>query len=115
MQLSDGNPERMIDLPIADSPWRGCDEAWRLQLAIDALRGTPQQFRVRSLGGGMIALEIFSPLPMWARRRWNALGEPVPSSGCLFAYRLAEAEFEEEIQFAQEALWLEELSEGAQR
>lgn len=109
VQLDNGHPERLVDLPIAGSRWRGCDEAWRLQQAIDASRGQPQQFRIRPLRGGMVALDIFSPLPMWARRRWDAVGEPVPASACLFAYRLADGELKEEMDFAQDTLWLTEL------
>lgn len=114
VQLRDGHTERLIDFPVAGSRWRGCDEAWRLQMAIDAQRGEPQRFRIRPGPGGTVVLEFFSPLPMWARRRWDAVGEPVPSSGCLFAYRLTAAESEEEVRFAREALWLEELRGGAQ-
>lgn len=109
-QLRNGNPERLIDLPIIGSRWRGCDEAWRLQMAIDAKRGAPQQFRVRPGPGNTSVMEFFSPVPMWARRRWDALGEPVPSSGCLFAYRLAETELAEELRFTREELWLDELT-----
>lgn len=110
VQLLNGNPERLIDLPIADSRWRGCDEAWYLQMAIDAKRGEPQRFRVHQGPGCTRVMEFFSPVPMWARRRWDAVGEPVSSSGCLFAYRLAEAELSEELRFAREALWLDELN-----
>lgn len=115
VQLRDGNPERLIDLPIKGSRWRGCDEAWRLQMAIDAQRGSPQRFRVRPGPGDTRVMEFFSPVPTWARRRWDAVGEPVTGSGCLFAYRLAEAEFAEELRFAREALWLDELTASVQR
>ena len=108
VQLRDGHPETLIDFPIRSSRWRGCDEAWRLQMAIDASRGQPQRFRVRPGTAGTVLLELFSPVPMWARRRWDAVGEPVPTSGCLFAYRFAKIEGEEELRFAHEALWLEE-------
>lgn len=111
VQLRDGNPERFIDLPIAGSRWRGCDEAWRLQMAIDAQRGEPQRFRIRPGPGRTRVMEFFSPVPMWARRRWDAVGEPVPGSGCLFAYRLEEAEVAEEVRFAREVLWLDEMTE----
>ena len=57
-----------------------------------------------------LVLELFSPVPAWARRRWDAIGEPVPKSGSLFAYRVAKAEIEEERRFARDALWLEELT-----
>src|SRR6185295_17906791 len=47
VQLREGHPERLIDFPTQGSQWRGCDEAWRLQMAVDARRGAPQRFRVR--------------------------------------------------------------------
>lgn len=112
VQLREGHPERLIDLPPQGSQWRGCDEAWRLQMAIDARRGTPQRFRVRPGPGGSHVLELFSPVPAWARRRWDAVAEPVLSSGCLFAYRLSGGELEEELRFVQEGLWLKELAES---
>jgi hypothetical protein len=115
VQLHNGNPERLIDLPISGSRWRGCDEAWWLQMAIDAKRGEPQRFRIRSGPGNTSIMEFFSPVPMWARRRWDAVSEPVPSSGCLFAYRLAEAELAEELRFAREVLWLDALTGSAKR
>lgn len=115
VQLRDGNPERLVDLPLAASRWRGCDEAWRLQMAIDASRGEPQRFRVRPGPDGTRFMEFYSPIPMWARRRWDAIAEPVPSAGCLFAYRLAEAELGDELRFAREVLWLDELTESGGR
>jgi hypothetical protein len=109
VQLLDGRPERLIDFPVAGSSWRGCDEAWRLQMAIDAQRGEPQRFRFRGAPGDTVVLEFLSPVPMWARRRWDAVGEPVLSSGCLFAYRFSASELEEELRFVRESLWLEEM------
>jgi hypothetical protein len=112
VQLTNGHPERMIDLPQRGSRWRGCDEAWHLQMAVDAQRGSPQCFRVTPSGDAVV-LEFFSPAPAWARRRWDAIGEPVPSSGSLFAYRIPKAEIEEERRFAREALWLKEVTTGS--
>lgn len=114
VEMHDGNPERLIDLPLAGSRWRGCDEAWRLQMAIDAQRGEPQRFRIRPGPVGTWVTEFFSPVPMCARRRWDAVGEPVSASGCLFAYRLAEAELAEEMRFAREALWLDGMTASGQ-
>ena len=107
VQLVQGQPERMIDFPSMGSRWRGCDEAWHLQMAIDATRGTRQRFRVTP-GGDTVLLEAFSPVPAWARRRWDAIGEPVTVRGSLFAYRIPHAEVEEERQFARDVLWMEE-------
>jgi hypothetical protein len=112
VQLINGQPERMIDLPQRGSCWRGCDEAWHLQMAIDALRGSPQHFRIAPSGDAVV-LEFFSPVPAWARRRWDAIGEPVPSAGSLFAYRIQKVEIEEERRFTREALWLEEMTTGS--
>ena len=114
IQLRDGNPERLIDFPIVDGRWRGCDEAWRLQMAIDARRGNAQRFRVRSGSEGMHLVQFFSPVPKWARRRWNAVGEPVSISGCLFAYRFSDPELIEELSFARRVLWLEEVAGSVQ-
>lgn len=112
VHLTNGRPERMIDLPQRGSRWRGCDEAWHLQMAIDAQRGAPQCFRITPSGDAVV-LELFSPAPAWARRRWDAIGEPVPSAGSLFAYRIAKAEIDEERRFMREALWLEEMTTGS--
>lgn len=106
VEMRNGNPERLVDFPAASSRWRGCDEAWHLQMAIDAQRGEPQRCRVRPGPAGTHVMEFFSPVPMWARRRWDTVGEPLTASACLFAYRVADAELEEELQFARAALWL---------
>jgi hypothetical protein len=112
VQLTNGQPERMLDLPQRESRWHGCDEAWHLQMAIDARRGVPQRFRVTPSGGDVV-LELFSPVPAWARRRWDVIGEPVPTAGSLFAYRIAKAEIDEERRFMREELWLEEVTTGS--
>ena len=109
IEMSDGRPERLVDLPLADSRWRGCDEAWHLQMAIDANRGSAQLFRINPGPGISYVMQFFSPIPMWARRRLDSVGHPVSSPGCLFAYQLAEAEIAEEVRFANDALWLTEL------
>lgn len=109
IEMSNGKPERLVDLPLADSRWRGCDEAWRLQMAIDAIRGNSQLFRIDSGPGKPCVMKFYSPIPMWARRRLDSVGHPVSISGCLFAYGLAETELAEEIRFASDVLWLAEL------
>ena len=113
VQLNHGNPERLIDFPTADKRMRGCDDAWRLQIAIDAERGEPQRFRVQSAAQGNYVLDLFSPVPTWARRRWDAIGEPVTRPGSLFSYRFSETELAEELQFAREVLWMSHISPGS--
>jgi hypothetical protein len=85
-------------------------EAWRLQAAIDHEHGTPQMFRLRSGPRGTRVIDLFSPVPMWAKRRWDAVGEPVESSGCLFSYKFGVDEVLEEVDFLKDKLWLVETS-----
>ena len=108
VQVKHGLAERFVDFPAKGSRLRGCDEAWRAQMAVDARRGEPQEFRVRQGLGGARVLQLFSPVPMWVQRKWDVIGEPTPSSGCLFAYRFTDAEMPEEVQFLRDALWLSE-------
>jgi hypothetical protein len=109
VEMRDGSPEKFIDFPLPKSRWRGCDEAWHLQMAIDAEGGRPQQFKVipGHRDGGI--MQFFSPVPMWARRRWDATGELVDLVGCLFAYQFNNSEMAEEIRFVCESLWLKEF------
>jgi hypothetical protein len=107
VEIEGGRPLRFLDLPLAGSRVRGCDEAWRLQMAIDALRGAPQEFVVRPGPPGTEILGLFSPVPMWAQRRWDAVGERAQDQGCLMAFRFTTEEIAEEMRFARDALWLE--------
>ena len=110
IELRDGNPVRLVDFPLADSRWRGADEAWHVQMAIDAQRGEPQRLRVVPGPEGTSDIQFFSPVPMWAQRRWDAIGEKVSTSGCLFAYRVSESDLLEELRFTRDMLWLEDLN-----
>jgi hypothetical protein len=113
--VEEGWPRRFVDLPLPGSKWRGCDDAWRLQAAIDAARGQPQRFRVRNAFKGGKVMDLFSPVPMWLRRRWDAVGEPVLSTGCLFSYRFPDVELDEEIAFAKQMMWLAEAPDRSSR
>jgi len=104
VELQCGTPQRFVDLPSVAGPWRGCDEAWHLQAALDARRGTPQQARA-VLTGADAFLELLAPVPAWVQRRWDASGERVSRKGCLFSYRFDPAELQEEISFLSLSLW----------
>lgn len=105
VELADGVSERFLDMPRKRSHWRGCDEAWHLQMAIDAGRGEPQRYRVHS-GDEEWRFEFFSPLPAWAERRLVTFGMSVEAENCLMAYVLPSAAAEVEERFLQDALWL---------
>jgi hypothetical protein len=112
-QLENGHPQKFIDLPAFEKRWRACDEAWRLQAAIDACNSTPQQFRVRSGPTNTTSvLDLFSPVPAWAQRRWDLVGRSVPRNGTLLSYVLPTSAVKEEIDFMKSLLWLVDLKEA---
>jgi hypothetical protein len=109
VQLERGVPVRLIDFPVDGGGARGCDEAWRVQMAIDATRGTPQHFRVFDSDWPHRTVEFYSPVPSWASRHWDFVGEPIKQLGSLFAYRFTATEIAEEIDFMKRRLWLKEV------
>jgi hypothetical protein len=105
VEIRDGEPVRMIDLPLMSRD-RGCDEAWRLQAALDAQRNEPQQVLVRGTGAGSITLGLQAPPPRWLQRRWDLFGRPCRAKGALFAYDFTSADAREELGFVIARLWL---------
>lgn len=106
VELDGGRPRRLLDLPLSKSRYRGCDEAWHLQAAIDARRGEAQQYSCRTGDTEFVTIDFFSPLPMWAIRRLDAVGERVPATRCLLSYRIPRGEADEECAFLHRHLWL---------
>lgn len=104
VDLEAGNVVRFLDLPTRMSRWRGCDEAWHLQMAIDARRGQPQQYRVRPRDGEC-RFDFFSPLPTWSERRLITFGRSVPREKCLMSYVLPVGAAAIEEKFLQRCLW----------
>lgn len=107
VKVDNGVVTKLLDLPLTEHRWRPCDEAWHLQQAKDAVRGGPQVFRLRrGVNATECTLDFFSPVPMWARRRWDHLGMPTPSINCLFAYTFPSSQCESEAMFAEETMWM---------
>ena len=76
-------------------------------MAMDVVRGNPQRYRIdRADTAEATVLTFFSPLPGWARRRLDILGELVAPRHGLFAYRLPINELAEERRFLETRLWL---------
>lgn len=105
VRLQDGQAQQLLDFPLHKTKLRGCDVAWHLQMAIDHENGTPQEFRVRTTEEHAF-LDFFSPLPLWAERRFMFLGRHAVATGCLLSYRLPLKELAAEEKFIQERLWL---------
>jgi len=110
VQVADGRPKRLIDLPVEDAAAQARDEAWRLQAAIDASRGTPQRYRVRMLTGkeATCVLDLFGPVPSWAVRQLDLVGTPVEKSGgALISYRLVGAAIPTAKELLTDMLWMQ--------
>lgn len=105
VRLQDGQAQQLLDVPLHKSKLRGCDVAWHLQMAMDHENGRPQEYRVRTTEEYAF-LEFFSPLPLWAERRFMLLGRHADATGCLLSYRLPLKELAAEEKFIQERLWL---------
>ena len=107
VELARGAPQRLVELPLAGTGERGCDEAWRLQAAIDADRGQRQQVALRpGRETGTVILACYGPLPQWARRRLDLLGCAATVPGALFAYLLSETDSRNEARFLEELMWV---------
>ena len=106
LELLDGVAKRLLDFPLVESRWRGCDEAWRLQLAIDATRNESQTFHIVEGPMDTVILEFNSPIPLWAQRRLDVVGEPLTRRNSLFRYRVPMRESDEEVHFLVNELWL---------
>jgi len=103
--LHEGLPIHFIDFPTKAARWRGCDEAWHVQMAVDRSIGTPQRYRVRPSAEG-VTLDFYSPIPAWAERRLNVIGHPAPPQQCLLSYWIPAASKLAEEEFLQKRLWL---------
>ena len=75
VELEMGTPKLLLDLHSQE--WPSCDVAWRLQMAIDAVNGRPQQFHADLIEGDKVVVRFFSPVPSWWQRRWTVLGRRI--------------------------------------
>ncbi|WP_156746880.1 hypothetical protein [Mycobacterium sp. E2733] len=115
LRVSNGVPQRLFDFPVDNPDVPGRDEAWRLQAAIDAVRGTPQLYRMRPTDGpnsdGIV--DFFSPLPGWAERRLQLVAVPADrSTGALFSFRASSTACEDLRRYLGEMLWMQAMEEG---
>lgn len=104
-ELANGAAVRLIDFPPAGSRWRGCDIAWRAQMAIDSTTGDPQLYKRRASDDAII-IEFLTPIPDWARRHLAFIGEEIEPKFNELSYRFSLAEVAREEQFLQDLLFL---------
>ncbi len=102
--LEGGEPQRMIDLPQGRTLERGCDQAWRLQCALDAELGVPQTYQVTHITNEQVRLDIHLPCPAWLLRRWDCTG--VRFGDSVFSFLFATKDMETETKLLQKQLWM---------
>lgn len=90
VRLENGHPAKLLEFPVEDPVAPGRDEAWRTQMAIDAVNATPQVYRTAPAAAGAgTVVEFFSPIPGFAERYLELVGLPLPrSTGSLFSFRV---------------------------
>lgn len=107
IELNNGRPSKLLDLPVGSSDERSWDQAWRLQAALDSINGKSQQIALQRSGDDFVIVSVFSPIPMWLERRWDAVGHRIQLKGSLISYQMNVAEAENEAQFAEARMWLD--------
>ncbi|WP_298189056.1 hypothetical protein [Metallibacterium sp.] len=104
--LVDGIVARSMVLPLSEAAGRACDQAWRIQLAIDASRGHPATYAVRPAEGGM-RLGVSFPLPAIAKRQLLYLGGMKgDADGRQFSYWLPDLALRLAEDYLQSEFWL---------
>lgn len=109
VRLQEGVATKIFQFPVDDPVVPARDEAWRLQLAIDAERGRPQRYAVEpTAGGDSSVIKFFSPIPGFAERYLQLVGMPLAvTAGALFAFRVPRAAMPDLIQLLTDLLWME--------
>lgn len=107
-QLGGGRLLRFVDFTSKGDRVRPSDIAYRIQLALDAVDGTPQQFAFDQDGADAL-LSFFAPLPSWAKRRLATTGTLLDkATGALFSFKFQMSDVVEQTKFLREHVWLEE-------
>jgi hypothetical protein len=107
-EIADGRILHLLDVTGDDNLAGGHNEGWHLQMALDACSNRPQVFSLSACGSA-VAINLFSPIPRWAERRFETLGvRERPGGGALFTITIGPEELDEEVNFLRRSLWLEQ-------
>lgn len=114
VELVAGQPTRLLDLHPNDGFLRPCDQAWRLQAALDALHGTLQQVIITE-DGATTHLAFGGPLPSFAERKLALVAIKSRAPQCLFRFSSSTASLQAEIAFLQSTLWMQPIRDEGKR
>ena len=104
VELDQGRSSRLVDLPIGRTAERGCDQAWRLQCALDAFHGDPQQYKLTRLSSDDTGVTVHIPPPAWLLRRWESMGTRYSDNVFEFIFNSRDAT--REVQLLEQELWM---------
>lgn len=114
VEVGRGKVEKCLPWPISAGPFRVCDEAWRFQFALDAVKADAEKrprplIRVEEVGG-LDILKLYSPPLACASRKWDLIASKLTKEECvefecLFGWRFGPSGIENEIPFIEETLW----------
>jgi hypothetical protein len=106
--LHDGHVERSVLLGGIDNTMtRACDVAWLAQLAMDAVAGHPDTYRVEK-GGNEWIITLNFPLPLSATRRLLYLsGRISTDTGDYYRFRFSDSVYVVAERFLQEQCWMQ--------
>lgn len=111
VRLVSGTATKLAEFPIDNPVVPARDEAWRLQMAIDAAGGAPQQFTLEpSASGDAAIVKFFSPIPGFAERYLQLIGLSLETPGALFAYRVPLGAMPSLTQLLHDMLWMTKTS-----
>jgi hypothetical protein len=106
--VESGQVKFALDLPLLDSlarGARGCDEAWRLQAAIDKNRNHPPVVTVTGQDSGEYLLNISTPPPKWVQRRLEIVGRVIERETGWPSWCLRQDDVEEELSFLEDMMF----------
>jgi len=103
-ELNEGTVIRFIDLPLSGNFQRGCDIGWQIQLAKDALSGSPNVYKSQSVGN-KVKVKFSFPIPLWAQRRFRLIDDHANKSPFEHIFSLEEWPFEKS--YIENHLWFQ--------
>ena len=111
VRMENGAATKILQFPVEDRLVPARDEAWRLQMAIDAQHGSPQRYSVeKATSAGANIVRFFSPIPGFAERYLQLVGLPLAETpGALFAFRVPDGAMHGLTRLLAEMLWMESV------